>query len=196
MPTESNNFAEFAGGLYLHPALKDSALIEDSKLAAALGEIGLTGETRQINYKTVLMAGPRFAELVVFMGCSPQLVTQLNDGTDSGEDDPELTANLIYIQIIHLETPVFAAGKNCITPNCPTCKQPLTRKGRLIRCKSCDTPIDATTLNWRKTAGVVQNFLYIHGVYPFEAIPSEELLSALNAITGSSWKYFYIHATG
>jgi len=142
------------------------------------------------------MAGPRFAELVVFMGCSPQFVTQPNDGADSGADDPGIIANLIYIQIVHLKTPVFAAGKNCVMPNCPTCKQPLTRKDGSIHCKSCDTHIDPVMLNWRKTAGVVQNFLYIHGVYPFEAIPSDELLSLLNATTGSNWKYFYIHATG
>jgi len=175
----------FPGGLYLHPPVQDSPAYENDKLIDTLKTVGLIADPSPMPGQPAWLAGDRFPELITFMGCSPHIVMEISEGA---KQHP----NLIYIRPGHEKSPTLITGENTRIPPCPSCRQTLDLQNRHLYCPHCHASPAPEALNWRKTAGVVRQFIHIHGIYPFEGIPSDELLSTLQEATARPWKHFYI----
>lgn len=125
-------------------------------LIARLSDLGFVGagygET-----PGVYLAGPRFLQLITFLGCSPHL--QLEPPADGSEDfchirlrGPFRTARLL------------SAG-NTRPPRCPGCGKGLTNwrqleslwakggSGSEIGCAACGRSANPAELDWRRKAG-------------------------------------------
>lgn len=179
-----------AGKLLLHPPL-DAPLPDLGALEKHLREIQLIGSPLDGREKAFL-AGERFMRLVTFMGCSPYL--RMEPENEQDKDFCHLRFSADHTDL------VFRSGKNTRPPNCPNCKQRLTAWPEMMQqwtqqghchCPECHSEVDPTALRWRQNAGFGRFFIEIFSVFPSEAIPSPELLQALQDEDGE-WGYFYI----
>jgi hypothetical protein len=143
------------------------------------------------------LLGRRFMQLVSFMGCSPFIHLQPTE-----DDQPfcHLIVDGPYPE------PVFLQGRNTTPPSCEQCRkripdwQPLIEQWRrrpqtfLATCPHCGHRQNPVSYNWRQSAGCGRLFLYVENIFPNEAIPSPELLKALEEEERNclAWSYFYI----
>ena len=184
--------------LYLRPTSPsqqhlDTRLIEDKLLNLELIE-----QRFQCQNQTHFYAGNRFVELVIFLGCSPAIEFTPNS--------TEQVFNGEGFCHIHLppprHQPILIGGDTNQPPRCPTCRTNIDDWQHLINandiintvhhCKKCNQQHTIDQLKWRKTAGIAQQFIEIWGIYPNEAVPSEELLSALRQLSQNEWDFFYV----
>ncbi|MCG8427690.1 MAG: hypothetical protein MI754_10085 [Chromatiales bacterium] len=143
---------------------------------------------------SIYLAGERFLQLITFLGCSPYV--RLTPETD---DDEQFT----HMRLAGpLPDNIFRTGRNTLTPRCPKCREKLTdwhadltqwrqNSEHTIDCPACNTQTSPLALNWRSQAGAGQLFIEVWGIFPGEAVPTNELLSPLTAL-GCDWDYFYI----
>ncbi len=126
--------------------------------------------------------GKNFLSLLTFMGCSPNI-----------ELKPQNEKPYCYIEISTAKGVHFIKGENTKNALCVTCKEPLTDpvRGKMI-CPNCNQTIDITKLNWRKSAFIASCWICIGNIYELEAVPNDQLLSALKNETGVKWKPAYI----
>ena len=169
--------------LYLYPDTSDICI--DEKIIASLLEkkqlIGskIAGD----RYAT----GNEFLSLLTFMGCSPDI-----------EIEPQDDKPFCYIEISKNKVTQFIAGKNTKSAPCPHCKIGIQSipdpEEKSMICPACNGSIETRKLNWRKSAFVAKSWIRIGNIYELEAIPSDELLTALAEETGVKWKAAYIRS--
>lgn len=150
---------------------------------------GQTGDRKGSEYG----AGNRFAHLLTFLGCSPVVF---------GEGENRATGRQVEIRVFHRATLMFAG--NTMTPRCPGCRLPVNDwrtqlegwsgdpENAVWECASCGVAVPVYALDWRQSAGCARTLVVIHGIFPGEAVPGDELLSALERASGSPWRYFYL----
>ncbi len=159
--------------LYLYPEKPDYKT-DLKKFQPLLQDLELIGEKlTPARYAT----GNNFVSLLTFMGCSPNIELEPQDGKP-----------YCYIEIESPKQVQFISGKNTKYPPCPHCKKPLVKP----TCSNCDKAIDLAKLNWRKSAFIATSWIAIGNIYELEAIPSDQLLGALESETGVRWKPAYI----
>jgi len=159
--------------LYLYPE-KPELKIDKNNLELLLKDLKfIDKKSPEKRYTT----GDEFLSLLTFMGCSPNI-----------ELEPQEDKPYCYIEIESQVEPRFISGKNTKYPPCPQCKSTL----KSLICSSCKEKIDPQNLNWRKSAFIASCWICIGNIYELEAIPNDQLLSALNSETGVKWKSAYI----
>ncbi len=139
----------------------------------------------------------RFMQLVSFMGCSPYI--QL-EPTQDGEPFCHLIIDGPYPQ------PIFIQGRITTSPRCESCRKRIPDWKALIEqwkqapesfqasCPHCGHHQNPSSYNWRQSAGCGRLFLFIENIFPNEAIPTPELIKALESshVQGIPWGFFYI----
>ncbi len=147
---------------------------DKEKLQAVLQNLKFIGDALSSKrYST----GNEFLSLLTFMGCSPNI-----------ELEPQNDKPYCYIEIEAYEQPQFISGKNTKYPPCPQCKEKLNSQV----CSNCNTTLDLTKPNWRKSAFIASSWVCIGNIYELEAIPSDQLLNTLESETSVRWKPAYI----
>lgn len=58
-------------------------------------------------------------------------------------------------------------------------------------CTGCGHPQNPMDWNWRRKAGFSRLFIGIQEVFPGEAVPVPDLITALQG-DGAAWDYFYV----
>jgi hypothetical protein len=164
------------------------------ELVARLVDLGLIGAAYGHTPGTYL-AGPRFLQLITFLGCSPHL--QLQPPRDGSEDFCHIRVRGPF------ESARLLSADNTRPPRCPACGKGLTQWRELepdwsqgiseseILCHSCGQRASPADLNWRRKAGFGLYFIEISGVFPEEAVPLPALMDCLRG-NGADWRYFYL----
>jgi len=145
------------------------------------------------------MAGPRFMELLVFVGCSPYVRLRPGTGGDARSWD------FSHIQIpMAVEPPRLLSGLNTRAPRCPRCRREVTDWQRRLHpaaeaspeprwhCPDCGTATPCHALDWRHSACLSGFPISIWQVHEGEAVPSAELLELLQAGCAGDWDYCYL----
>jgi hypothetical protein len=162
---------------------------DPDSLASTLHELGLIGSCAASEHVAECQAGEQFLRLVMFLGCSPQVVL-----------DPELAEQgqaVCHIRLLRYREVTLLTGKSKPAVRCTKCRAAVDMSGAAsfeacYRCQQCGNESRVSDLDWRQSAGFGRCFIEINGVYPHEAVPSDKLLNALHAYSHRNWKYFYI----
>jgi len=139
---------------------------------------------------TRYLAGKSFVEWVVFLGCSPNINLQPQEGE-----------HYCYIEIRPPQANSSCLGYNTSAlPRCPRCKNKLPHWKNLdnwqsgsthCTCASCHTATALQDLNWRQECAWGRCAIHIHNIHAFEAVPAEALLQWLQNYSGFEWSYSY-----
>lgn len=132
--------------------------------------------------------GERFLDLLIFMGCSPAVLTDPSQAREQGFCH-------VYVPPA-APAPVFLAGEPLRAPRCPACAVPVpdwrTRLwGGPFACPDCGEHNAPPYWIWGRRAGWARAWIEVHGVFDGEAVPGEELMRALSAPDGVQWRYLY-----
>ena len=171
--------------LYLYPVNaieRTEELLDPANIIETLRKIDFIGaKLSQNRYAT----GSKFVSLLTFMGCSPNI-----------ELEPQEKTPFCYIELITEENMKFFAGINIKAASCPECKAKITTIDKpsdaFLYCDYCKKALKKSRLNWRKTAFIAQYCIAVGNIYESEAIPNDQLLSALETVSQPKWKYAYI----
>jgi len=146
--------------------------------AAGLRDVGLAGDALGVGAeRSVYAAGPRFVELIMFLGCFPHIALDAQ-AADGGQPVCRLSLHRSF------DVRFICAGRFSAV-RCPGCRAPARPAGvashdsRFV-CPACDAATLVTDLDWRRRAGYGRFFVEISAVYPHEAVPSEQLLEAIS----------------
>ena len=174
--------------LVLHATDPDWTPENPEALINFLQESGLAGEVFNKDESSFLV-GEKFLDYISFMGCSPNIKLENENG------DGKFT----FVRITTTESITALTGKHSFAPHCPQCKKPEKNWRELLKdnqltCNNCQKTSDAWLYNWRKSAGFARCFIEITDIYPKEAIPQFSLLESLEKEFGASWGYFFYHA--
>ena len=174
--------------LYLHPANPLWQPAASNSVSSALRESGLTGPLVAKTTADEYLAGDRFMERVMFLGCSPQLALDPVQSADGQQ--------LCCIRLHNFREVNFLCTGRRPAVRCGTCRANAGLSepdyyDAVYRCGKCGRESLYSDLDWRKGAGFSQYFIEIRGVYPHEAVPSDALLNRLNTLSDCHWKYFY-----
>jgi hypothetical protein len=133
------------------------------------------------------LAGNRFLQLLMFLGCSPQVALE-PDHRENGP--PACTIRLIChdMPLFLVATPPVARCARCRTP---ASLQPDMDPQALYRCGRCAVAAPLVDLDWRQGAGYGCFFVEVAGIHPQEAVPSDGLLQALGGLSQCEWRYFF-----
>jgi len=168
--------------------------VVESELVTRLVGLGLIG-TLYRHRPGIYLAGPRFLQLITFLGCSPHL--QLKPPSDGSEDFCHIRMRGPF-----KNARLLSAG-NTRPPGCPVCGKGLSHWRELepgwsqgvseseILCHSCGHSASPADLNWRRKAGFGHYFIEISEVFPEEAVPLPALMECLRG-NGADWRYFYL----
>jgi hypothetical protein len=175
--------------LVLYPRDAEYCFTDKTSAFHVLAQIGLL--SKPVPGKShASYAGPRFLELITFLGCSPHVVFAPEQDTDA----------FTYVEIPDaFDAPRLISGQNIKTPKCPSCKQahqswqgwkdaPCTQQ----QCEHCGAELSVTAVNWRQSACCARQVIIIHEVFEGEAVPGDELLRALRDLSGIVWDYCYV----
>ncbi len=154
----------------------------------ALAKIGLTGEALDADHADYL-AGPRFLELISFLGCSAHV-----------ELEPPVEGGRAFCRIRLVgpfASPRLFVGRNTAAPRCPRCGGRLDNwRARIqapqLSCEQCGEDLQPGQLSWRRSGGCARIAVEVHNVFPSEAVPLPELLKRLAQATAQDWGYFYV----
>ncbi|MGI9321350.1 MAG: hypothetical protein ACR2O5_08050 [Thiogranum sp.] len=161
---------------------------DPDSLADALRHLGLIGPFTASEHVAEFQAGEQFLRLVMFLGCSPQVVL-----------DPDLAEQgqvVCRIRLLNYGEVTFLTGKSMPAVRCTKCRAAvdLSSGGSFearYRCQQCGNESRVSDLDWRQSAGFGRCFVELNGIYPQEAVPSDKLLNALHAYSNRNWRYFY-----
>lgn len=199
-----------SASLILHPVAPDYAPASIPALEAALRHIGLIGEAwagtvaatdtgtaaqagREAEPRRYLI-GPHFLQLITFMGCAPAI--ELAPPAAAG-------AGFCHVSLASpLARPQFRADRQGVRPRCPACRSRIADWPQRVEawradpaaqaaCPACGELLAVPHIDWRHSAGCARQFVFIHDIYPREALPTEALFTALQGVTGQHWDYFY-----
>jgi hypothetical protein len=156
-------------------------------LTRLLSNLGLIGASLEGPAALRWRVGERFLDHVCFLGCSPSL-----------ELEPTADGKPFCHVRLHLEQgpPRLVRGDLRRPPRCPTCRTPqpeppIGPKTPAWTCPTCGAELGPADLDWGRSAGVARSFVIVANVFPYEAVPSAELMQALADDTGIDWRYFY-----
>lgn len=181
--------------LVLHAADPRGGPPDPARLSRALGELGLV-EGPVAGESQAWYAGDRFLSLVIFLGCSPQVDFRPADAGQAAE------GRYCHVRYrVEGTEPVFRAASGPLRPRCPACRKPVgggawLAEGLVDRearqdCPSCGQSFPVVALDWRQGAGCGRWFLEIWNIHPHEAVPAEELTTALERTVAAPVRYFY-----
>lgn len=172
--------------LLLHP--RDPSWVPDDQddFDSLLHRLGLSGDPRAPGE---FQAGPRFLNLIMFLGCSPRVA--LEPAANADPDSVCCVRRHRYPQVS------FLAAAKRPPVRCPACRAPAgevdTRTcDRAVRCAACGQETRLAELDWRQAAGFGRFFVELTAIHPHEAVPSDKLLDSLHEHAGIPWRYFYI----
>lgn len=173
----------------------DRIPVNQQALVTHLAGFGLIGSSYG-ETPGVYLVGPKFLQLITFLGCSPHL--QLEPRHESNEE-------FSHIRLLGpFEKPRLLCAGNTRPPRCPGCGKGLTQWRELaaawmegmydleITCRDCGQRSSPLLLNWRRKAGFGRYFIEIFGIFPEEALPLPELMECLRR-DGPEWSYFYLN---
>lgn len=141
------------------------------------------------------LVGDYFLQLIIFLGCSPSVELAPSEEGKS----------FCHVGFIQPENPPqLIISKHTNNPRCPSCRKEMADTKNIIEqwqkdksvqwsCSGCDFNGATKNLNWRHSAGVASFFIEVNNIFPNEAVPSDELMSALQEATNGEWRYFYFH---
>jgi hypothetical protein len=157
-------------------------------LVALLQQLGLLGSETELNGSGRYFAGDGFLQLLMFLGCSPQVALAPGAGA-AGQA-------MCFIRLLVFDGPVFLLARPLPAVRCSQCRANAslpTGFTCMTRwcCSECGTTVRVADLDWRQGAGCASFFIEVHGVHPQEAIPSDKLLQELGRFSHSNWKYFF-----
>ncbi len=164
---------------------------QPAALAARLQDLGLLGREAGAGVTGQYLAGHRFLQLLMFLGCSPRVALAPGEG-ESGQQ-------MCSIRLLAFERPVFLLARPLPAVRCPGCRASATLPREFgcetqHSCSSCGTKVSTADLDWRQGAGCGSFFIEVSGIYPQEAVPSEKLLQELGRLAHCDWKYFFADA--
>jgi hypothetical protein len=153
--------------------------------------MGLIGASFGFDGEIHYAAGPRFRDLVVF-GISP------------GPQGRELHVSVSETA----EEPSFLGATHAQPPRCRRCRRTFAdwraqlaawqREGRRHswNCPGCGQAVGPHELDWDHTGGIARYSLDVWGIRQNAAVPSAELLAALERLTLEKWDYLYYRLGG
>jgi len=161
---------------------------DPDSLAGALHQLGLIGSFTASEHVAEFLAGEEFLRLVMFLGCSPQVVL-----------DPVLAQQgqaVCLIRLLSYREVTLLTAKSMPAVRCTKCRAAVDRSSAgsfeaRYRCQQCGNECRVSDLDWRQSAGFGRCFIEVNGIHPHEAVPSDKLLNALHAYSHCNWKYFY-----
>ncbi|MCB1763931.1 MAG: hypothetical protein KDI27_12445 [Gammaproteobacteria bacterium] len=182
-----------SNGKLVLQAPPDYSPISLESMVSDLHDIGLIG-TDYPDRPASYLVGPRFLQLINFLGCSPNL--RLEPPAGGGGD-------FCYIHLRGpFPVPRLLSASNTRSPRCPACGGALHQWRELepawgagseikITCPTCQHQASAAELSWRRGAGFGHFFIEIADVYPEEALPLPGLMEHLQG-KGANWRHFYL----
>lgn len=155
-------------------------------LTEPLARHGLIGD--QTSAGNSYWPGDAFLELVMFLGCSPQVALNPQQAAE-GHSVPSIHFH------IYPETRFLAAERRSAA-RCRKCRATVEAGQAIgwdedVCCPECGDQAKGVELDWRQSAGYGRCFVEIQGIYAQEAVPADKLLSILSACSGDDWRYFY-----
>lgn len=179
--------------LVLYPRDPGRAPHDTGQILAKLQGIGLIdGPWRGDRH----LAGPRFLELIAFVGCSPQV--RLKPDDDASIQVP----GFCHLQIPQpTPEPRFLYAANTKTPHCPACREAMSgwraslrRHGEetLLRCGGCGSGWQSSALAWRRSACTARSTIHVWDIFEGEARPTPALLEQLATLGAGPWDFCYL----
>ena len=135
------------------------------------------------------LPGENFLSQITFLGCSPNINLA-----------PVENENHCFISILEHSSKTRCLGHtNTVNPKCPGCKKRIANwktenwknPGQLCLCDKCSTKHLYAELNWKQECGFARCGFEISHIYPHEAVPTDQLLNALEQASGFKWDYCY-----
>ena len=135
------------------------------------------------------LPGENFLSLLTFLGCSP------NINLLPTENESHCHISLIE----HMKNPQCLGYTSTCNPKCPHCTKRISHwktdywktAGSKCICDKCDTESTYDKLNWKQECGFGRCGFEIAHIYPHEAVPTDQLINALNTNTDIDWDYCY-----
>lgn len=179
--------------LILHPVDPNWIPTDINNVTTCLRDIGLISDEIHISNHNDrgqrFLAGDKFLDLIMFMGCSPAI----NFTPEAGP------GKFSFIRLMTIPNTIAALTSGITrSPHCPACnkiekdwhsKIAITE----LECSACGKSSLPWHYNWRKSAGFGRFFIEITEIYPKEAIPQQGLLDQLRDGLGTNWQYFYYY---
>lgn len=179
--------------LYLTPVDSIPFQLEQiQQLLQQMAVINAPPQNHTANY-ALFSPGENIMQHVIFLGCSPVLAIT---GLTGNEE--------CVVELENHETEQFIGGSNVKPLRCSHCKTSNNNWHSFIeawrnnpnendswQCEQCRSNHSLKKASWRKCAGFGRSFIKIWGIFESEAVPSDQLLHALQNATRSKWKYFY-----
>lgn len=137
------------------------------------------------------LPGDHFLNLLVFAGCSVHV--DLAPPSGGGP--------FTHIRLLGpFPHPRLLAGRNTRPPRCPACRDPYRDwRAALISaaiptwiCSSCASALPAWAWDWKHQGGYGRTIIAVEEVFPGEAEPAPTLLEALQRLTATPWRHFYV----
>jgi hypothetical protein len=158
------------------------------EFAGFLRTLGLLGSGWPSGASHEYVAGREFLKLVMFLGCAPRVLL-----------DPECAGpgrTVCAVRLICYDDPVLLTSVPLPAVRCASCRSLVASLTDLepdthYCCRHCGNQSPLRQLDWRQGAGYGRFFLEISGVYPHEAIPSDQLLLELQSYSCCKWTHFF-----
>ena len=139
--------------------------------------------------KNHYLPGEHFLSLLTFLGCSPNI--NLTPTPDQ--------AHCFVSLLSPTEDPQCLGYTNTCNPKCPNCTKRIAnwktdnwqKTGASCQCDKCGTQLTYAELNWKQECGFARCGFEIAHIHPHEAVPTDQLLEALEEKTRAEWLYCY-----
>lgn len=173
--------------LMLYPTRATFTPITSETLLIALKACNLISDA---SLRNPYLPGSAFIKLLSFLGCSPNICLT-----------PEEGDNYCHVIFKPWQSESHCLGHTATAvPRCPQCKTkiPAWKKiahwqngATIYTCPHCHTATTLQKLQWKQECAYGCMAVEIINIHPFEAVPSENLLSVLQEATGVEWNYCY-----
>jgi hypothetical protein len=181
--------------LILHPRDPGAVPAPPDSLVGMLQSLAFIDGPLEFNGQPHYRPGEDFLQLMTFLGCSP--VVALGEPGLTGEDFCHVAFDGPSAQTR------FVGGRNVKPPRCRSCGHRFEQwqellseweaapEGFQVTCPDCGKVQPLNALKWRQCAGFGRFFIQVWGIFEGEAVPSDNLLDALQRHSGVAWSYFY-----
>lgn len=182
--------------LVLCPADKDWTAASPASLITTLRRLGILGPTITPAHPERFLIGEAFLQLFSFMGCAPSIEFE---PVDAQHID---WSAFVFIQLSpSLAAPRWWVDAQNARPACPQCRrrnlawqQQAVADAMTLTCPHCQQTAHVCHWRWFDAGACARQFVSIVNVYPKESMPTDAVLSQLQAETAVAWQYFYVHA--
>ena len=167
------------GRMVLYPEDPAAVPAQKTAFANALVARGLLGEHwRDDRY----LAGHRFMQEIVFVGCSPFLRVEPREDFD-----------FCHLQLSIADEPLFLRSADAGRPRCPSCNGEVTEMAARFRCKACALDLAPAACRWRPGGTVwARTLISVWTLQRGDARPTDALLAFLEAALGCPWKIAFL----